>query len=113
LKKADGVPAVVLEPTTDILAALGRAKRPGQVLVGFAAETSDVVAAARAKLEAKHLDLVVANDVSAPDAGFDAGTNRVVLVSAGGSEQTVPLSDKREVARAVLDAVAPMARRPA
>ncbi|MGH9180009.1 MAG: phosphopantothenoylcysteine decarboxylase, partial [Acidimicrobiales bacterium] len=115
LKKADGVPDVVLEPTTDILAALGRAKRPGQVLVGFAAETSDaeLVAAATEKLRAKHLDLVVANDVSAPDAGFDADTNRVVLVTADGSEQTVPLSDKRAVARAVLDAVAHLARRPA
>ena len=115
LKKADGVPDVVLEPTTDILAALGRAKRAGQVLVGFAAETSEagLVAAAAEKLRAKHLDLVVANDVSAPGAGFDADTNRVVLVAGDGSEQTVPLSDKRAVARAVLDAVAHLARRPA
>jgi phosphopantothenoylcysteine decarboxylase/phosphopantothenate--cysteine ligase len=115
LKKADGVPDVVLEPTTDILAALGRARRPGQVLVGFAAETSDaqLVASATEKLRAKDLDLVVANDVSAPDAGFDTSTNRVILVARDGSEQTVPLSDKRAVARAVLDAVAHLARRPA
>ena len=115
LKKADGVPDVVLEPTTDILAALGRARRPGQVLVGFAAETShaQLVASATEKLRAKELDLVVANDVSAPDAGFDTSTNRVILVARDGSEQTVPLSDKRAVARAVLDAVAHLARRPA
>lgn len=113
LKKADGVPELHLEPTTDILAALGRAKRPGQVLVGFAAETSHVVAAAAEKLRRKHLDLVVANDVSAPGTGFDHDTNRVVLVGADASEQTVALSEKREVARAVLDAVVRLARRTA
>jgi len=104
-KKADGVPDLVLEPTTDILAAVGASKRPGQFLVGFAAETTDVVAGATAKLVAKNLDLVVANDVSAPGAGFDTDTNAVILVAADGSEQTVALTEKREVARAVLDAV--------
>ncbi|MFP5375420.1 MAG: bifunctional phosphopantothenoylcysteine decarboxylase/phosphopantothenate--cysteine ligase CoaBC [Acidimicrobiia bacterium] len=110
LRKADGVPEVVFEPTADILAALGRARRPGQVLVGFAAETSDVVASARRKLREKGLDLVVANDVSAAGAGFDADTNAVVLVGADGSEHTVGLSDKREVARAVVDAVVLLTR---
>jgi len=109
-KKADGVPDVVLEPTPDILGALGAARRPGQVLVGFAAETADVVAAATDKLRRKHLDLIVANDVSAPGAGFDTETNAVVLVGADGSEQTVPLTEKRAVARAVLDAVVPLMR---
>ena len=107
-KKADGLPDVMLEPTPDILGALGAAKRPGQVLVGFAAETSDVVAAATAKLRQKNLDLIVANDVSAPGAGFDADTNVVVLVGADGTRQTVPLTEKRGVARAVLDAVVPL-----
>ncbi|MDP9388519.1 MAG: bifunctional phosphopantothenoylcysteine decarboxylase/phosphopantothenate--cysteine ligase CoaBC [Actinomycetota bacterium] len=112
-KKADGVPDLVLEPTPDILAALGRAKRPGQVLVGFAAETSDLVDRAREKLRRKNLDLVVANDVSARGAGFGHDTNAVVLVGADASEQTVALSHKREVARAVLDAVALLTRRSA
>ncbi|HVL27981.1 MAG TPA: phosphopantothenoylcysteine decarboxylase, partial [Acidimicrobiales bacterium] len=80
------------------------------VLVGFAAETSDVVASARRKLREKGLDLVVANDVSGPGAGFDADTNAVVLVAADGSEHTVGLSDKREVARAVVDAVVLLTR---
>ena len=111
LKKVDGVPELHLEPTADILAALGRAKRPGQVLVGFAAETSDVIAAATEKLRRKHLDLVVANDIGASGAGFDHDTNSVVLVGADASEQTVALSEKREVARAVLDAVVLLARR--
>jgi phosphopantothenoylcysteine decarboxylase/phosphopantothenate--cysteine ligase len=110
LKKADGVPEIVLEPTPDILAALGRARRPGQLLVGFAAETSDMVASARRKLREKRVDLVVANDVSAPGAGFDADSNEVVLVAADGTEHTVPLTDKREVARAVLDAVVLLTR---
>ena len=61
------MPEIDLEPTADILAGLGRRKRPGQVLVGFAAETDDVVANAAGKLRRKRLDLIVANDVSAPE----------------------------------------------
>jgi phosphopantothenoylcysteine decarboxylase/phosphopantothenate--cysteine ligase len=106
LKKADGVPDVILEPTPDILAGLGRQKRPDQTLVGFAAETGDVVAAAADKLARKGLDLIVANDVSAPGAGFEHDTNQVVILGSAGMRQDVPLSDKRAVARTVLDAVA-------
>jgi phosphopantothenoylcysteine decarboxylase/phosphopantothenate--cysteine ligase len=105
IKKHDGVPEVVLEPTTDILAALGERKRPGQVLVGFAAETSDVRERAAVKLRQKHVDLIVANDVSAPGVGFEHDTNSVLLIDPHGLEQNVPLTDKREVARLVLDAV--------
>ena len=112
LKKSDGVPDVVLEPAPDILAALGGRKRPGQVLVGFAAETHDLREEALEKLARKRLDLVVANDVSAAGAGFGHDTNSVLLVGADGSEQTVPLADKREVARLVIEAAARMARRP-
>jgi len=75
------------------------------VLVGFAAETERVRDQARAKLRGKGLDLLVANDVSAPGAGFEHDTNRVVLLDTAGSEQDVPLTDKREVARIVFDAV--------
>jgi phosphopantothenoylcysteine decarboxylase/phosphopantothenate--cysteine ligase len=106
LKKADGVPEVVLEPTNDILAELGRRRRPDQTLVGFAAETGDVVAAATDKLARKGLDLIVANDVSVPGAGFEHDTNEVAILGASGMRQDVPLSDKRAVARTVLDAVA-------
>ena len=102
---AEGTPHVVLEPTHDFLVDLGRDKRPGQVLVGFAAETRDLLDNARAKLERKNLDLIVANDVSAPGVGFEHDTNEVVLLGAGGMRQDVPLTDKRAVARAVLDAV--------
>jgi phosphopantothenoylcysteine decarboxylase / phosphopantothenate---cysteine ligase len=104
IKKAGGAPEVVLEPTVDILAALGAAKPAGQTLVGFAAETDDLRANARAKLAAKGADLIVANDVSAPGAGFEHDTNEVVLLSAAGATE-VPRADKRQIAKAVLDAV--------
>jgi phosphopantothenoylcysteine decarboxylase/phosphopantothenate--cysteine ligase len=105
IKKDAGPPEVVLEPTTDILAELGRRTRPGQVLVGFAAETDDVVANAQGKLRRKHLDLIVANDVSAPSVGFEHDTNEVTIIGPAGVVQNVPLADKRVVARAVMDAV--------
>ncbi len=95
-----------LERTTDILQALG-ARRQGSarpVLVGFAAATGDPVASARRKLDAKRVDLIVANDVTAPGAGFDVETNQVVLVSHEGDDR-LPLMSKAAVAVAVLDRV--------
>jgi phosphopantothenoylcysteine decarboxylase / phosphopantothenate---cysteine ligase len=106
LKKADGVPEIVLEPTPDILAALGAGKPAGQVLVGFAAETADVCANAAAKLTAKHVDLMVANDVTAPDAGFEVDTNRVVLLDSAGRADELPLMTKDTLAGVILDRVA-------
>ncbi|MEY2422641.1 MAG: phosphopantothenoylcysteine decarboxylase / phosphopantothenate---cysteine ligase [Acidimicrobiaceae bacterium] len=104
IKKDAGVPEIVLEPTTDILAALGARKHPGQTIVGFAAETDDVVPNARGKLDRKGADLIVANDVSAPGAGFEHDTNAVVIVSPNATTP-VALRDKRAIAHAVLDAV--------
>ncbi len=106
LKKGDGLPELILEPTPDILAGLGDRRRPGQLLVGFAAETEDPVAHAFEKLRRKHLDLVVANDVSRPGVGFGHDTNAVVIVAADGTSIEVPVSDKTAVATAVIDAVA-------
>jgi phosphopantothenoylcysteine decarboxylase / phosphopantothenate---cysteine ligase len=105
LKKNDGVPAVVLEPTVDILAGLGERKRPGQTVVGFAAETDRVRQNATSKLVAKGADLIVANDVTAAGAGFEHDTNSVVIMHADGTERDVPLADKRVIARSVFDAV--------
>jgi len=105
IKKQGGVPEVVLEPTVDILAGLGRRKRPGQTLVGFAAETDRVRQNASSKLVAKGADLIVANDVTAPGAGFEHDTNHVVILNADGTEREVPLADKRAIARAVFNAV--------
>jgi phosphopantothenoylcysteine decarboxylase / phosphopantothenate---cysteine ligase len=113
LKKSDGVPDIVLEPTTDILGALGAARWPGQVLVGFAAETAsaeELRAQAAQKLRAKRVDVIVANDVAAPGVGFEHDTNAVLLLGADGTAIEIPLADKRVVAAAVIDAV--VARRP-
>ena len=104
IKKTGGTSTLTLEPTPDILAELGRAGEVG-TLVGFAAETSDVLANAGAKLTGKGADLIVVNDVSAPNAGFDHDTNEVILLDAAGGHATVPLASKRQVARAVLDRV--------
>jgi phosphopantothenoylcysteine decarboxylase/phosphopantothenate--cysteine ligase len=90
--------------TPDILKGLGEAKG-GRVLVGFAAETEDLVANARKKLEGKSLDLVVANDVTAAGAGFGGDTNAVVLLRRDGGRVDVPLASKREVAERILDEV--------
>jgi phosphopantothenoylcysteine decarboxylase/phosphopantothenate--cysteine ligase len=105
IKKRDGVPEITLEPTPDILAGLGAAKRPGQVLVGFAAETNDVATNAREKLAKKNLDMVVANDVSAPGVGFQHDTNAVTIYLSTGDEKLVPLAGKRTIARHLLDSV--------
>ncbi|MGK2928281.1 MAG: bifunctional phosphopantothenoylcysteine decarboxylase/phosphopantothenate--cysteine ligase CoaBC [Acidimicrobiales bacterium] len=109
IKKSGGLPEVVLEPTVDILAALGAAKPAGQILVGFAAETDSVRKNAEAKLRAKGADLIIANDVSAPGTGFEHDTNEVVLLAETGAVE-VPLADKRTIARAVLDAVSSLRR---
>lgn len=105
LKKRDGTPEIELEPTPDILAGLGAAKRPGQVLVGFAAETDDLHANAAAKLASKRVDLLVANDVSAPATGFAHDTNAVTLFEPGAEPVPVALADKRAIAAAVVDRV--------
>jgi phosphopantothenoylcysteine decarboxylase/phosphopantothenate--cysteine ligase len=100
----DGL-ALELEPTTDVLAALSDRRRPGQVLVGFAAEHGDgAVERARGKLERKRLDAVVVNDISRAEIGFDTGDNEVTIVTAAG-DHAVAKAPKAEVARAVLDAV--------
>jgi phosphopantothenoylcysteine decarboxylase / phosphopantothenate---cysteine ligase len=108
IKKIDGPPEIVLEPTPDILAGLGAAKRPGQVLVGFAAETDDVIANAERKLIAKRLDIIVANDVGAPGVGFEHDTNAVTILRRGEAPRTVELASKEQIAAAVLDEIAPL-----
>ncbi|MGB0114972.1 MAG: bifunctional phosphopantothenoylcysteine decarboxylase/phosphopantothenate--cysteine ligase CoaBC [Ilumatobacteraceae bacterium] len=105
LKKRDGAPDIVLEPTPDILKGLGAAKRPGQVLVGFAAETADLIANATEKLHAKHLDLIVANDVAAPEVGFAHDTNAVTMLRPDAEPVEIDLASKRDVARAVIDTI--------
>jgi phosphopantothenoylcysteine decarboxylase/phosphopantothenate--cysteine ligase len=104
IKKDERVPEVTLESTPDILAEVG--KRKGRrILVGFAAETHDLVANARKKLQRKNLDLMVANDVSQPGAGFDADTNVVKILDAKGGVEELPLLPKPAVADRILDRV--------
>ena len=105
IKKGQGVPPLELEPTHDILASLGASKPPGQVLVGFAAETEDLEANALDKLRSKNLDVIVANDVSKEQVGFGHDTNEIVMFTADGARHHVPLTTKREAARSVLDKV--------
>jgi len=100
-----GESRIVLEPTHDFLVDLGQRKAPSQVIVGFAAETTNVVENARGKLQRKNLDLIVANDVSADGVGFEHDTNAVTILSATSGDVSVGLTDKRAVAKAVLDAV--------
>jgi phosphopantothenoylcysteine decarboxylase/phosphopantothenate--cysteine ligase len=97
-----------LERTTDVLAAVSERRRTSgrpRVLVGFAAETENLVENARAKAEKKDLDLVVANDVTEPEAGFAVPTNRVVLVGREGAVEELPVMSKAAVAERVLDRV--------
>lgn len=105
IKKHNGIPEITLEPTPDILASLGASKPAGQTLVGFAAETDNVLDHAKGKLQRKNLDLIVANDVSAPGVGFGHDTNAVTILSADGQQIQVELANKHTIATAVLDSV--------
>ena len=103
IKKQGGEPMTfTLVENPDVAATLGKAKRRGQVFVGFAAETNDVLAHARDKLARKNLDMIVANDVTRPGAGFDVDTNIVTLITKDGQE-ALPMMSKAEVAQRILD----------
>ena len=104
IKRGEGRLTVQLEQTPDILADLGREKQ-GRILVGFAAETDNVVENARKKLATKPVDLVVANDVTEPGAGFDVDTNIVTLLSRDGRETSLPRMSKSDIADRILDEV--------
>jgi phosphopantothenoylcysteine decarboxylase/phosphopantothenate--cysteine ligase len=108
--KGTGTQTIVLERTPDILGDLGarrKASGKGPLLIGFAADTEEVVARARAKRENKHVDVIVANDVSRSDAGFDVDKNAVTIVAPEGIE-TLPLLSKARVAAEILDRIEPL-----
>jgi phosphopantothenoylcysteine decarboxylase/phosphopantothenate--cysteine ligase len=102
-KQASGL-VLELETTPDILGCLGEQKQE-QILVGFAAETEDLLANARAKLQSKHLDLVVANNLSEPGAGFGVDTNLAILLYSSGEIKKLPLMSKRQLADVLLDSI--------
>lgn len=96
---------LVLEKNPDILKELGQKKQKGQVLVGFAAETQNLIQYAQSKLEKKNLDMIVANDVSKPQAGFNVDTNLIKLLKRDGSIEELPLMSKKDLAYIILNHV--------
>ena len=104
IKKKDGELQLTLVRNPDILKELGE-KKQHQILMGFAAETQNVEAYAKGKLEKKNLDFIVANDVSKKDAGFAVDTNRIIVFSREGSKESYPLMKKRELADILLDKI--------
>ena len=108
MKKRDGIPQIELEATEDILKAAAAArsgrKRP-RVIVGFAAESRDLIENAREKLTSKKVDMIVANDISARDAGFGVETNRVTILYVNGNTESLPLMSKMDVAENVMEKI--------
>lgn len=105
IKKNDAELTLVLEKNPDILKELGEMKQPHQTLVGFAAETQNLLQYAKGKLEKKNLDMIVANDVSKPQAGFNVDTNLIKLLKRDGSIEELSLMSKKELAYIILDRV--------
>ena len=106
LKREKGVPQIYLEATPDILASVSQFKSTSgfpRVMIGFAAESQDLLSNARRKLHAKGLDLIIANDITVNDAGFAVDTNRVTLLFANGTKEILPLMSKTEVAEKIIE----------
>ena len=105
IKKEEGLTEITLEPTLDILQAISKKRKDSQLIIGFAAETNDLLQNAARKLESKNLDFIIANDVSEPDVGFGYDTNSVSVIDRNGLCSEISLCDKREVARNIIDIV--------
>ena len=110
IKKGDFDTSLALERTEDILGKLGK-RKGARILVGFAAETEDLIANAQKKLKGKNLDLIVANDVTKPGAGFGSDTNQVKILYASGGVKDLPVMSKEEVSQVILDDVVSLLKR--
>jgi phosphopantothenoylcysteine decarboxylase/phosphopantothenate--cysteine ligase len=110
IKKGDSEYPLALERTEDILEELGK-KKENRILVGFAAETEDLVDYAKKKLQEKNLDLIVVNDIAQPGAGFGLDTNQVKILSPSGQVKDLPLTTKEEISRVILDHVAALLKK--
>lgn len=113
MKRKHGIPEIKLEKTPDILGEVAELRDQGKfsgIVVGFAAESEDLLKNASEKLETKKLDLIAANDITAKDAGFSVDTNRVTLIAAEGGHEALPLMTKAEVSQQVLDRVVDILR---
>jgi phosphopantothenoylcysteine decarboxylase/phosphopantothenate--cysteine ligase len=108
IKKGDQVPEIELKPTRDVLRAMGKRKKNGQFLVGFALETDNEIENAKKKLHTKNLDLIVLNSLQDKGAGFAHPTNRVTLIDSRGGERAYDLKDKREVAADIVNRIEEM-----
>ncbi len=111
IKKDTGISAIAIEPTTDILAEVAHHRQSLarlKFVIGFAAESQDLLENARIKLKKKKLEMIVANDISASDAGFGVDSNRVILIQPDGSAEALPLMTKFEVAETILEKAAQM-----
>src|SRR5688572_25415910 len=106
IKKSEETLALALERTPDVLSQVAAAKTNGMLVIGFAAETENVVENAKDKLVRKKLDAIIANDVTRPDAGFDTTTNAVTIITKNSEPVEVPLMSKREAANRILDVIA-------
>jgi phosphopantothenoylcysteine decarboxylase/phosphopantothenate--cysteine ligase len=105
IKKSDETLTLTLERTTDVLSQVAAAKSNGLLVIGFAAETQNVLENARQKLAGKNLDAIVANDVTRPDAGFDTTTNVVTIITKTGGPVELPVMSKRDAANRILDVI--------
>jgi len=102
IKKSEGIPTIKLVPTRDILASLGVLSEKYFLLAGFAAETEELKKNAREKLQKKHCDVVIGNDVSAPGLGFESDENELVIFLHDQSSRVLPRGSKRELANALV-----------
>ncbi|HBC87495.1 MAG TPA: bifunctional phosphopantothenoylcysteine decarboxylase/phosphopantothenate--cysteine ligase CoaBC [Lentisphaeria bacterium] len=112
IKKKKAVLSIKLKKTEDILAGLGKSKKKGQMLVGFAAETSDLLRNAKLKIEKKNLDWIVANEVGRKDRGFSSDNNAATLISREGKKIVLPLQSKKLLAEEILKIIVRQAFQP-
>jgi phosphopantothenoylcysteine decarboxylase/phosphopantothenate--cysteine ligase len=108
VKRSQGIPNFQLQPTVDILEAIRQERRKSghpRLVVGFAAESDNLIANAQKKLANKELDMIAANDISAADAGFDVDTNRVTLLHKDGEIEELPLMSKADVATEIIERI--------
>ena len=113
IKKTTGVPKIDLESTVDILSMVANQKTKQdfpRIVVGFAAESQDLITNAQSKLRTKNLDLIIANDITSKDAGFVVNTNRITILDAGGGEEALPLMTKEKVSEHIIQRVTPLIR---
>ncbi|MRS03182.1 bifunctional 4'-phosphopantothenoylcysteine decarboxylase/phosphopantothenoylcysteine synthetase, partial [bacterium] len=108
IKKSTGFSSIALEPTKDVLVEISKKKEKTgfpRIVIGFAAESKELNSNAKQKLAEKKLDMIVANDITKSDSGFEVDTNQVVMITKDGSTETIPLLKKNEIAEIIMDRI--------